>query len=44
MKNFEPDETKSPDLIAENTEQLKALFPEAFTVFGWLLAGRTQCR
>src|SRR5712692_2773712 len=24
-------ETKSPDLVAENIEQLKALFPEAFT-------------
>ena len=31
MKKFEPDETKSPDLIAENIEQLKAVFPEAFT-------------
>ena len=24
-------ETKSPDLVAENIDQLKALFPEAFT-------------
>ena len=24
-------ETKSPDIVAENIEQLKALFPEAFT-------------
>jgi hypothetical protein len=24
-------ETRSPDLVAENIEQLKALFPEAFT-------------
>ncbi len=31
MKMFEPDETKSPDVVAENIEQLKALFPEAFT-------------
>lgn len=30
MKMFEPDETKSPDVVAENIEQLKALFPEAF--------------
>jgi len=27
----EDPETKSPDIIAENIEQLKALFPEAFT-------------
>ena len=27
----EDPETKSPDLVAENIEQLKALFPEAFT-------------
>jgi adenine-specific DNA-methyltransferase len=24
-------DTKSPDLVAENIEQLKALFPEVFT-------------
>jgi len=24
-------ETKSPDVVAKNVEQLKALFPEAFT-------------
>src|ERR1700723_156237 len=24
-------ETKSPDLVAENVEQLKTIFPEAFT-------------
>jgi len=24
-------ETKTPDVVAENVEQLKALFPEAFT-------------
>ena len=29
--NIEDAETKSPDLIAGNVEQLKALFPEAFT-------------
>jgi len=27
----EDPETKSPDIVAENSEQLKALFPEAFT-------------
>ena len=27
----EDDETKSPDIVADNIEQLKALFPEAFT-------------
>ena len=27
----EDTETKSPDIVAENVEQLKALFPEAFT-------------
>jgi DNA modification methylase len=33
MKPFtdQDPETKSPDLVAENIEQLKALFPEAFT-------------
>ena len=31
MKKFEPEETKSADILAENIEQLKALFPEAFT-------------
>jgi adenine-specific DNA-methyltransferase len=30
LTNEDP-ETKSPDLVAENIEQLKALFPEAFT-------------
>ena len=31
MKKFEPDETKSDDILAENIEQLKVFFPEAFT-------------
>lgn len=33
MKNLtaEDPETKSPDIVAENIEQLKVLFPEAFT-------------
>jgi adenine-specific DNA-methyltransferase len=31
MKKFEPDETKSADILAENIEHLKTLFPEAVT-------------
>jgi adenine-specific DNA-methyltransferase len=31
MKTFEPEETKSADILAENIEQLKTLFPEAVT-------------
>ena len=31
MRKFEPEETKSADILAENIEQLKTLFPEAFT-------------
>jgi adenine-specific DNA-methyltransferase len=31
MKKFDPDETKSADILAENIEQLKVLFPEAFS-------------
>lgn len=31
MKKFEADETKSADILAGNIDQLKALFPEAFT-------------
>jgi len=31
MKKFEHEETKSADILAENIEQLRAIFPEAFT-------------
>jgi adenine-specific DNA-methyltransferase len=31
MKKFEPDETMSADILKENIERLKELFPEAFT-------------
>lgn len=31
MKKFEPEETKSADILAENIKQLKALFPESLT-------------
>jgi adenine-specific DNA-methyltransferase len=47
----EDTETKSPDIVAENIEQLKALFPEAFTegkvdfdVLGQLLGGAVDER
>lgn len=31
MEKISPDEFRSPDLVAQNISQLKALFPEAFT-------------
>jgi adenine-specific DNA-methyltransferase len=31
MKKFEPDETRSADILTENIERLKTLFPEAVT-------------
>lgn len=31
MKKFEADKTKSADILSENIERLKTLFPEAFT-------------
>lgn len=34
MKKVEPEDGQSTDIVAENIEQLKALFPEAFTENG----------
>ncbi len=34
MKKVEPEDGQSTDIVAENIEQLKALFPEAFTEDG----------